>query len=123
MRVEDEIEAVIAEWDKALIANDAAAFSRFVTDDWIFVSGDGITTKADITGWIASGRLAHHSMRASGARRIAVFGQTVIVTQRSLSTGSWEGAAYSTDEWTSDVFVRVNGEWRCALSHKAARSR
>lgn len=119
MRVEDEIEAVIAAWDKALIANDAAAFSRFVTDDWVFASSDGIASKADITGWIASGRLAHHSMRAEGARRMSLHGDAVIVTQRSISTGTWEGAPYSADEWTSDVFVRRDGEWRCALSHKA----
>jgi ketosteroid isomerase-like protein len=120
MRVEAEIEAVIAAWDQALIANDAEAFARFVTDDWVFVSGDGITTKADIAGWIAAGRLAHHSMRAASERRIAVHGETVIVTQRSLSTGAWDGAPYSADEWTTDVFIRKGGEWRCALSHKAA---
>jgi len=42
----------------------------------------GATTKADIIGWIASGRLQHHSMTTVGGERIARVGDTVDLVHR-----------------------------------------
>jgi ketosteroid isomerase-like protein len=118
MNVETEILAFSAEWDAVLVTNDAEGVASFMADDWVYVAHDGITTKVDLIGWIASGRLAHHSMETVGTPRIAVHGDTVIVSARKASTGTWEGAAYRADEWISEVFVRQDGSWRSVLSHK-----
>ena len=104
--------------DAALIANDATAFASFVTDDWVYVGQTGPVSRADIEDWIASGRLVHHTMRTIGTPRVAVHGQTVVVTARKASTGAWDGRAYAADEWISEVFVRQDGRWRSALSQK-----
>ena len=118
MTVEDEILAVSAAWDDALVANDDAAVARFMADEWVYVGPNGATPKADIVGWIAAGRLAHHTMRLVGAPRVGVYGETAVVTARKASTGAWEGAAYAADEWISEVYVRKDGRWRCVLSQK-----
>lgn len=123
MAVEKEILAVSAAWDMALIGNDASLIADFMTEDWVYVGPDGATPKADIIGWIASGRLVHHSMTVVGTARVAVAGDTVLVTARKASSGSWDGAQYTADEWISEVYVRTGGRWRCALSQKTEAAR
>jgi uncharacterized protein (TIGR02246 family) len=118
MNPEAEVLSVSAAWDAALVANDAEAFAGFVTDDWVYVGPAGATTKADVIGSIARGRLAHHTMRTIGSPRVAAYDDTVIVTARKASSGAWDGVTYAADEWISEVFVRQDGRWRCAISHK-----
>jgi len=120
MTVEDEVRACSAVRDEALVGNDAALIAGYMTDDWVYIGPDGITPKADIIGWIASGRLAHHSMGAVGAERVArAGGDAVVVSARKASSGTWDGVAYTADEWISEVYVRVDGRWLCAFSQKS----
>lgn len=120
MNIEADVLAASAAWDAALLADDAAAFAGFVTDDWVYVDPTGTATRDEIVGWIASGMLSHHTMRTIGRPRIAVHGDTAVVTARKASSGTWSGEAYTADEWISEVFVRQGGRWRCMLSHKCA---
>lgn len=120
MTIEDEVRTVSAAFDAALVRNDAAAVASFMTDDWVYVGPNGATPKADIVGWIASGRLAHHTMVVAGGERVVRAGDTVLLTARKVSSGTWDGSPYTADEWISEVYVRTDGHWRCALSHKAA---
>jgi ketosteroid isomerase-like protein len=94
--------------------------ASFMTDDWVYIGPDGPTPKAELIGWIASGRLAHHSMTVVGEARVVRAGDTVLVTARKASSGRWNGEPYTADEWITEVYVRVDGSWRCALSHKTA---
>lgn len=117
--VEDEVRAVSTAWDEALASNDAALVASFMSDDWVYVGSGGVTLKADIIGWIASGRLRHHSMSVVGVDRVVREGEAVVVTARKASSGVWDGVPYTADEWISEVYVRADGRWRCALSHKS----
>jgi ketosteroid isomerase-like protein len=118
MTIEAEVLAVSVAWDAALLANDATAFAGFVRDDWVYIGPMGPIAKADIVAWIATGRLAHHTMRTIGTPRVAVHGETAIVTAHKASSGAWDGAAYAADEWISEVYVRENDDWVCLLSQK-----
>jgi ketosteroid isomerase-like protein len=118
MTVEDEVRAVAAAWDEIVVGNDAELVGSFMTDDWVYVGPSGAVTKADITGWIASGQLAHHSMRVVGGERVARVGDAVVLTARKTSSGSWDGTPYTADEWISQVYVQTPGGWRCAFSQK-----
>ena len=120
MTVEAEVRAVSAAWDDALVGNDAAQVAAFMTDDWVYVGREGPTAKADLVGWIASGRLAHHTMTVVGEDRVMPAGDTVLVTARKASSGRWDGTPYTADEWITEVYVQVDGSWRCALSHKTS---
>jgi ketosteroid isomerase-like protein len=119
MTIEDEIRANNEAFNRALLANDAAAVAEFMSDDWIYVGPGGITQKAELIGWIASGRLAHHSFELIGEERIAIHDGTVLVTARRRTTGTWEGISYSTHEWLSEVYMKVGSRWLCFLSHRA----
>jgi ketosteroid isomerase-like protein len=115
---EDEVAAVSRAWDEALVRNDADAVAAFMGDEWVFVGTDGATPKADIVGWIAGGQLAHFTMEQVGDARVVAYGNTVTMTARKRSTGSWDGTPYAADEWISEVFVRRDGRWVGVLSHK-----
>jgi ketosteroid isomerase-like protein len=123
MTVEAEVRARSAAWDAALISNDAVLVSSFMTDDWIYVGPTGPTPKTDVIGWIASGRLVHDQMADVGADRITRAGDTVLRTARKASSGSWDGTPYTADEWITEVYVRTNGSWYCALSQKTVVAR
>jgi ketosteroid isomerase-like protein len=118
--VEDEVRAVSVAYHTALTGNDASLVATFTTDDWVYVDPAGTTPKAELIGWIAAGRLAHHTMTVVGDERLArVSTDTVLLTARKVSSGTWEGTPYTADEWMTDVFVRTAaGTWLCALSHK-----
>ncbi|WP_410789559.1 nuclear transport factor 2 family protein [Kribbella sp. C-35] len=118
MTIEEQVRATAAEWDRIVVGNDADEVGSFMADDWVYVDSTGPVTRADIIGWIASGRLAHHSMEVVGEQRVARAGDAVVLTARKTSTGSWEGAAYRADEWISQVWVQTPDGWRCAFSHK-----
>jgi uncharacterized protein (TIGR02246 family) len=120
MSVEAEILDVSAGWDAALLANDAVAVANFMTDDWVYVGPTGATARADIVDSIANGVLAHHTMLTVGAPRVAVHGDMALLTAHKLSSGTWRGDAYTADEWISEVWVRRDGRWQCALSQKSA---
>lgn len=116
--IEEEIRAFGTALDEALIANDAAAIAPFFGDEWIYIGPNGPTRKADLIDWIATGKLAHHSMRSIGEPRIVVYGETVVASARRASTGSWDGVAYSVDEWITEVYIWREGAWRCVISQK-----
>lgn len=118
MRIEDDVRAVSMAFDDALIRNDAPAIAAFMTDDWVYVGSAGATPKADIIGWIASGRLVHHTMTVVGPERVMRAADTVLVTARKTSSGSWDGKPYAADEWISEVYVQTDAGWRCAFSQK-----
>jgi ketosteroid isomerase-like protein len=116
--IEDDVRAVSAAFDDALIRNDAPAIAAFMTDDWVYVGPGGATAKADIIDWIASGRLVHHTMTVVGPERVVRAGDTVLVTARKTSSGEWDGVAYTADEWISELYVPTDAGWRCAFSQK-----
>jgi len=118
MTIEEQVRAAAAEWDRIVVGNDADEVGSFMTDDWVYVDSTGPVARADILGWIANGRLAHHSMQVDGEQRIAHAGDAVVLTARKTSTGSWEGTSYFADEWISQVWVQTPAGWRCAFSHK-----
>jgi uncharacterized protein DUF4440 len=116
MTDEDEVRAVSAASDVALVGNDADLIATFWTDDWVRVGTDGITPKADIIGWIASGRLAHHTMTVVGVERLARVGDTFVLTARKASSGVWDGTPYAVEEWMSQIYVHSDGRWRQAFA-------
>jgi ketosteroid isomerase-like protein len=120
MTDEDEIRAVARAHDKTLVTNDADAVAAHMTEDWVYVGPDGTTTKQELIGWIRSGRLAHHTMSVVGGERLArPTDDTVVLTERKASSGTWDGSSYQADEWITQVFVRQNGTWRCVFCQKS----
>lgn len=56
-------------------------------------------------------------MTAVGDVRVRVWGDTAVLTARITNTAHYRGRRFDADEWTTDVFVRAGGRWRCAVTH------
>jgi ketosteroid isomerase-like protein len=104
-------------FNAAMVSNDVALIARCMTDDWVLVTPEkGPIAREAILQAIASGTLAHDSM-SKQVVRAKVYGDMAVVTGRGGNTGTFRGAPISADEWITDVYRRVDAEWRCVLTH------
>lgn len=114
---EAELLAVAAAWAQAIVANDTARIAAYVTEDWVLVSGAGVSPGREFLALVESGELTHSAMTAVGDTRVRVWGDTAVLTARITNTAHYRGRRFDADEWTTDVFVRSDGRWRCAVTH------
>lgn len=114
--VAEEIRRRYDEWLAALVANDAELIADFVSDDWVFVSSNGVSEGARFLELVGAGTLSHSMMERVGEPRIQVYGDVATLTVRVRNTAHYEGGRVDADEWTTDVFVRHDGRWLCVLT-------
>jgi ketosteroid isomerase-like protein len=104
-------------WAESIVSNNASRISEFMRDDWVIVSETGISPKNHFLSMVSTGKLTHSSMQRVGEPLVHVHGDTAILTARVTNTAHFEGQQFDADEWTTDVFVRTDDKWLCALSH------
>ncbi|MFJ5044323.1 nuclear transport factor 2 family protein [Streptomyces sp. NPDC088719] len=109
--------ALVEEWSAAIVSNDVPRIGAFMADEWVIVSESGITDRDTFLGYVASGDLTHSAMRTIGPSRVRVHRDTATVTARMTNTAHYGGRRFDADEWVTDVFVRRDGRWLCALTH------
>ena len=114
---EQELLALGEDWAAAMVANDADRIGSYMADDWVIVSERGISTKEDFLAFVRSGQLTHSMFEMVGDARIREYGDTAVLSARVVNTAHFGGQQFDADEWTTDVFVRRDGKWLCALSH------
>lgn len=114
---EDELLATAKGWAEAIVGNNAARIATFVTDDWVIVSESGISPGERFLTLVASGDLTHSAMDVVGPTRVRILGESALLTSRITNTAHYLGRQSDADEWTTDVFVRQDGRWLCALTH------
>jgi ketosteroid isomerase-like protein len=103
-------------FQKAVMENDAEAITRFIADDWIIVDAEGAIIQRDkFLAIIKSGTLTHDAMNLEQPR-VRVYGTTAVVTGRATSSGKYMGTPFKTLERSTDVFVKVEDQWRCVLT-------
>lgn len=107
---------LLTAWNRAIVANDADAIASFAEPGWVFVGENGISTGAQFLESVATGRVTHDRM-TSEVHDVRGHGDTAVVVARVRNSGTFEGNAFALDEWTTDVFVARDGEWRCLLTH------
>ena len=113
------LKAVSAMWDQALVSNDADAIGRFMADDWVIVSERGATKKVDFLAVVASGDLTHETFKGE-IISVRQHGEAAVLTGRVRNNGHYKGQPFSSDEWTTYVFVKRHGTWLCVHSHITA---
>jgi ketosteroid isomerase-like protein len=114
--MQEEVLRLEKEFSQAIVKNDAKAVARFLTDGWIIIDPDGgIIDRARFLGVIESGALTHEMMESDDTR-VLIYGNTAIVTALTTTKGKFSGQAFTTQERTTDVFVKQNGRWMCVLS-------
>jgi ketosteroid isomerase-like protein len=115
--VENELRAVIAAWDSAMIQNDVRAIGRFMADGWTIIGPDGsCSDKAGFLGLIDSGALTHDVMQSNDVT-VRVYGDTAVVLAQGVSGGKFRGQPFREVERQSNVFIRQETEWKCVLTH------
>ena len=104
-------------WAEAIVSNDAEAIGSFMSDDWIMVSNLGICDKTKFLSFVESGDLTHSAMDLAEVARIELYGDTAMSASRVTNTAHYQGKTFEQNEWTSDMFRKVDGEWKCVLTH------
>ena len=114
---EAELIRITADWDRAMIENDADAIGSFMAEDWIIIGPDGsIGSKADFLAHVRSGDLTHDVMESHDLS-VRVYGDAALVVARGVSGGRFRGDAFLLVERVSSMFVRYDGRWRCVSTH------
>ncbi|MBW1603919.1 nuclear transport factor 2 family protein [Streptomyces sp. JJ66] len=104
------------QWAEAVVSNDADRIAPYLADDWAVVSGTGVTAREEFLGLVRSGELSHSAMTLVSPVRVRAWGATATFTARVSSTTYLRGERHDTTTWSTDVFVRHDGAWRCVLS-------
>lgn len=104
-------------FNRAMVSNDADAIARCITEDWVLVTPEaGPVPRERILDVVRSGRLTHSSMTKVAAHA-AVVGDMAWVTGRGQNTGTFDGSPIAADEYVTDIYRCVDGEWLCMLTH------
>lgn len=108
---------ISADWDRAMVSNDADAIGRFMADDWVIIGTDGsVDTRAHFLDLVRSGTVTHDVMETHDMD-IRVYGDAAVVIGRGVSGGTYRGRKFLLDERVSSVFVREGEVWRCVSTH------
>ena len=114
---EQELLSAASEWAEAMISNDATRIGSFMAEEWVIVSERGVATKEYFLSFVESGALTHSSFDMVGEPRVKFYGDTAVLTARVTNTAFFNGERFDADEFTTDVLVKRDGRWLCALSH------
>ena len=115
--IEQDVLQIASDWAAAMVANDADRIGSLMRDEWVMVSERGISTKERFLEFVRSGQLTHSRFEMIGDAQIKIYGDTAVVTGRIVNTAHFGGQQFDADEWTSDVFVKREGQWLCVHSH------
>ena len=114
--MEEELLKLEEQFAEAINKNDPEAIERLVTDDWIIINADGgIIDRERFFEVIKSGTLTHETME-SDDMRVRVYGDSAVVSALTRSKGKFMGQEFTTQERSTDVFVKRDGQWRCVLT-------
>jgi ketosteroid isomerase-like protein len=114
----DQIEKTSQEFAAAIVSNDSQQIGQFMDDEWVIVSESGITDRERFLAVVESGELTHSAMQMiDGTARVRVYGDVAVLTGRVTNTAQFNGDESFADEWTTDVYVKRDGKWKCVLTH------
>jgi ketosteroid isomerase-like protein len=119
--VEAELTELLQSWGRAIVANDAGEISQFAADEWVLVGSGGVVERAQFLSAVQSGALTHESFETD-VKQVRVYGDTAVVIAHVMNTGTWNGAAFTSDEWTTDVYLKQEGGWKCVLTQLTPRN-
>ncbi|WP_075997452.1 nuclear transport factor 2 family protein [Salaquimonas pukyongi] len=115
--IKAQLDAAEQTFNAAMISNDPDAIRKCITEDWVLVTPESGPVPAEkMLALIASGTLTHDTMTKT-THHTHILGDVATVTGRCQNSGKFQGAPITADEWVTDVYLRVEGRWRCILTH------
>lgn len=113
----EEFTSIENAFNAAMVSNDVARIADCISDDWVLVTPEvGPVSREGVLEAIATGRLTH-DMMVKKLVRVRVYDDMAVVTGRGQNTGTFRGAPLAADEWITDIYRRIDGRWRCVLTH------
>jgi ketosteroid isomerase-like protein len=114
---EEELVTLSHAWMRAIVTNKAADVEAYMADEWVLVTPQaGPVGKQQFLGAIQGGDLTHEAMGTVGDVSVRVYGDTATLVSRVQNRGAYAGEPFTYDEWSTDVYVRSYGQWRCVLT-------
>lgn len=108
---EDEIKNLEEIRNQAVLHDDVATLDRMTSDDYTFITLRGeMRTKSEILKGFASGSF-HYESREVSDLKVRIYGDTAIITGRSVQKGIENGKDYSGDYRFTRVYVKQKGRW------------
>jgi ketosteroid isomerase-like protein len=113
----DEFTTIENAFNDAMVSNDVGRIADCISDDWVLVTPEvGPVSREGMLAAISSGTLSH-DMMVKRLARVKVYGDMAVVTGRGQNTGLFKGEPIQADEWITDVYRKLDGKWRCVLTH------
>jgi ketosteroid isomerase-like protein len=107
----DEIKALEEARNQALLHGDVAALDKMTSDDYTFVTLRGeMRSKSEILKGFASGAFKYESRQIFDLD-VRVYGDTAVVTGRSIQKGMENSKDYSGSYWFTRVYIKQAGHW------------
>jgi ketosteroid isomerase-like protein len=111
-----ELKLLCSQWDQAIVNNDVLEIGKFMSTDWVIIGTEGgITSKQKFLDLVQSKNLLHNRMDFVDCR-VMEYGTTGIVTSKGISSGTFNGESFSYYEWSTNIFIKNDGFWRCVLT-------
>ena len=106
------VAALDTEYQAAVKNNDAATMDRILADDFVLVTGRGLTfTKADLLK-DAREKTTIYEHQEELEQKVRVWGDTAVVTALLWIQGTSEGKTSDRKLWFSDTYVRTPKGWK-----------
>ena len=117
----DELESLIAAWQQAWFAKDAAAIGQMMADDYAYVAPNGaIMDRAAILQVV--GDPTYGLTGGTHTEKVIVMlgDSAALVRRRWQGTGTFRGQTFAEDHRCVTVCDRSDGRWRIRYEHCSA---
>jgi hypothetical protein len=109
---EQQIKALHEQGRLAALKGDASFAEKYLTDDYVGISGDGsIVTKDQTVGMYKSGAIKVEAIDERDVK-VRVYGDTAIVNAIAFVKLTVDGKAISGDHRATFVYVKQKGNWK-----------
>lgn len=122
--MEQKVIQLERDWANADVKADVAAIERLEAADFVFTAPDGgVTGKADDINDLKTGNFKADAIDLTDLKA-HVYGNAAVITGTStLKNCKWRGKDISGAYRFTDVWAKVNGEWRVVASQSTVLSK
>ncbi len=112
LKVEQELRALVRQWDEADVKKDVTTLDRLLADEFAFVGG---IDKKKYLAFIESGDAGIESAVSDNVK-VRVYGATAVLTGLDTIKGKRKGQEYIERYLYMDVWVKRGNRWQCVAT-------
>lgn len=111
MTVEQTLTKIEKDVADGLVKGDASVFEKYFAATAIITDPGGMMmTRAESITLVKSGDLKFETLTVEDVK-VQLYGNTAIVTYRSVDKGTFKGQAFGGKSRWTDAFVKIKGKW------------